>query len=401
MTHPSSPGAAPGSSGAAPGSPTAAPGAPGAVQTSAQPASPTGPPLPAPAPSLGGLAAWLRMLRVVVGLELAQRVRSVAWYVLLVIVAVVVGGVIVVLFLSLQGYQRDLGGAIFAMTIFLVMLVTSLVTPALSGNAINGDRDSGTLASTQVTQVSATQLVLGKVLGSWIASLGFLAVCAPFMLGSALLGGLRLEAVLVSLPILVLEIGVISAIGVGLSGIIRKPVLSTVVSYLVVALFSVGTLIGFGVATLAFQTEETRTEIAWDYDEQTGNASCVETDRTYETVVARPDRVWWMLAANPYVIMADAIPPGFGDDGYPDDIFGQIGLGVRSIQEPPHVETCADFDPTGGYTGDTPREIYQRTLPSWFVGAGIHVALAALAVWGAIAAVRAPARTLAPGSRIA
>ena len=80
-------------------------------------------------------------------LELAQRVRSVAWYVLLVVVGLVVGGVIVVLFLSLAGYQRDLGGAIFSTTIFLVMLVTSLVTPALSGNAINGDRDGGTLAA--------------------------------------------------------------------------------------------------------------------------------------------------------------------------------------------------------------------------------------------------------------
>ncbi|MFP5251691.1 MAG: ABC transporter permease, partial [Actinomycetes bacterium] len=65
------------------------------------------------------------------------------------------------------------------------------------------------------------------------------------------------------------------------------------------------------------------------------------------------------------------------------------------------VESCADYDPMGGYQGDSPREIYERTVPSWFVGLGIHVALAAAAVWGAIAAVRAPARRLAPGSRIA
>ncbi|MCH1884061.1 ABC transporter permease [Agrococcus sp. ARC_14] len=346
------------------------------------------------------MSGWLRMLGVVVGLELKQRVRSVAWYVLLGIVALVVGGVIVVLYASLQGYQRDLGNAIFAMTIFLVMLVTSLVTPALSGNAINGDRDGGTLASTQVTQVSGTQLVLGKVLGAWIASLGFLAVCLPFMVASAMLGGLRMEAVLISIPLVVLEIGVISAIGVGLSGLIRKPVLSTVVTYLVVAFFSVGTLIGFGVGTVAFQTEETRDEIVWDYDEETFETTCRETDRTYETVVPRPDRVWWMLAANPYVILADAIPPALAADGYPTDVFSQIALAVRSVQEPPHEESCADYGPDGSYV-DPYEDIYERTAPSWFVGIAIHLALAALAVWGAIAAVRAPARTLAPGSRIA
>ena len=346
------------------------------------------------------MSGWLRMLRVVIGLELAQRVRSVAWYVLLIVVAAVVGGIITVLFVSLQGYQRDLGGAIFALTIFLVMLVTSLVTPALSGSAINGDRDAGTLASTQVTQVTATQLVLGKVIGSWIASLGFLAVCTPFMLGSAMLGGLRLEAVLIAIPVLVIEIGVVSAIGVGLSGLIRKPVLSTVVTYLVVAFFSVGTLIGFGVGTVAFQQEETRAEITWDYDEQSGSSTCIETGRTYETTVPRPDRVWLMLAANPFVIVSDAIPPHFDASGYPDDLFGQIGLGVRMAQEPPRAESCADYDDQGQWQ-DPVRDVHERTLPSWFVGLGLHLLISGAAVWGAIAAVRAPARTLAAGSRIA
>ncbi|SDS20145.1 ABC transporter permease [Agrococcus carbonis] len=371
------------------------------TQTQAQTPPPAAPPEARPAPDArAGLGAWLRMLWVVVGLELRQRVRSVAWYVLLGVVALVVGGVIVVLWLSLQGYQRDIGGAIFATTIFLVMLVTSLVTPALSGNAINGDREAGTLASTQVTQVSATQLVLGKVVGSWIASLGFLAVCVPFMLAAAALGGLRPEAVLVSIPIVVLEIGVVSAIGVGLSGVIRKPVLSTVVSYLVVATFAVGTLIGFGVATIALQSEEQRPELTWEYDETTGNATCIDTGRTYETVVPRTDRVWWMLAANPYVILADATPPHFDSGGYPDDLFGQIALMVRMAQEPPHIESCADYDARGAWE-DPAEGVFDRTAPSWFVGMAIHVGLAALATWGAIVAVRAPARTLAPGSRIA
>lgn len=346
------------------------------------------------------MSAWLRMLGVVIGLELAQRVRSVAWYVLLGVVALVAGGVIVVLFLSLQGFQRDLGAAIFSTTIFMVMLVTSLVTPALGGSAINGDRDAGTLASTQVTQVSATQLVLGKVIGSWIASLGFVAVCAPFMVGAAILGGLRLEAALIAIPILVLEIGVVSAIGVGVSGLIRRPVLSTAVTYLVVAFFSVGTLIAFGVGTIAAQTQETRAEITWDYDDRTGNGICTETGDTYETTVQRPDRVWWLLAANPYVIMADAVPPELDTYGYPNDLFGSISLLVRTAQEEPVGETCAQYDEQGAWQ-DPSLGVFDRTAPSWFVGLAIHLLVAGGAVWGAIGAVRAPARTLAAGSRIA
>ncbi|WAC66795.1 ABC transporter permease [Agrococcus sp. SL85] len=347
------------------------------------------------------MSAWLRMLRVVVGLELAQRVRSVAWYVLLGIVAVVVGGVIVTLYVGLAGFGQDLGGAIFATTIFFVMLVTSLVTPALSGNAINGDREAGVLASTQVTQVTATQLVLGKVLAAWIASLGFLAVCVPFMLWSALAGGLRLEVVLIAIPILVAEIGVVSAIGVGLSGLIRKPIMSTVVSYLVVAALSVGTLIGFAVGGLALTEEQQHPEITWEYDDTDpyDGGTCVETGDTYPQAVQRFDRVWLLLAANPYVMISDAIPPRFDAYGYPDDLFGQIALGVRQAQVPPQPQTCASY--TGVQDPDQARAVYDGALPSWFVGLAIHVALGAAAVVGAIAANRTPARTLAPGSRIA
>ncbi len=349
------------------------------------------------------MSAWFRMLRVVIGLELAQRVRSVAWYVLLGIVALVVGGIVVILFLSLSGWQQDIGGAIFSTTIFLVMLVTSLVTPALSGNAINGDRDAGVLASTQVTQVTPTQLVLGKVLASWIASLGFLAVCVPFMVGSALLGGLRLEAVALSIPILVLEIGIVSAIGVGLSGVIRKPILSTVVSYLVVATLSVGTLIGFGVGAVAATEEQQWPDITWEYDDLPAGVTerCIETGTTYPQTVQRYDRVWLFLAANPYVIVADAIPPSFDQYGYPDDLFGQIAYGVRQAQIPQQPTTCADFSSTWEPDSDQGREVFESTVPSWFAGLALHLALAVAAVWGAVATTRTPARTLAPGSRIA
>lgn len=341
---------------------------------------------------------WLRMLRVVVGLELAQRVRSVAFYVLLAIVAVVVGGIVVVLYTSLLSWPQGQGDIIFSTTIFLVLLVASLVTPALSGGSINGDRDAGVLASTQVTQVTTSQLVLGKVLASWIASLGFLAVCVPFLVWAAFMHGLRPEVVAISIPILIAEIGVISAIGVGLSGLIRKPVLSIVATYLVVAALQVGTLIVFAVGSIALQAPMQQRQIEWEWDEATDVTTCVERG-TYEMEVPRPDRVWPVLAANPYVIMSDALPVDFSN-GYPSDLFGSISVGVRMAQEPPQPESCAAYGPMGAPQSE-PQDVYERTTPSWFVGLALHLLLATGAVVGAIAATRAPARTLAPGSRIA
>ena len=42
-----------------------------------------------------------------------------------------------------------------------------------------------------------------------------------------------------------------------------------------------------------------------------------------------------------------------------------------------------------------------ETVPSWFVGLGVQVALAALLLWWAWARTRTPSRALPPGTRIA
>ena len=65
----------------------------------------------------------------------------------------------------------DGGGGVFSTIVFFVLLLGTLVSPALSGNAINGERDAGTLATTQVTLISTAQLVVGKWVAAWLTAL--------------------------------------------------------------------------------------------------------------------------------------------------------------------------------------------------------------------------------------
>ena len=74
-------------------------------------------------------------------LELTQRVRSVAWYVLLGIFFTVLLAVTLLAFASF-GFRPDSGGGVFSVVVFFVLLLAVLVSPTLSGNAINGDRDA-------------------------------------------------------------------------------------------------------------------------------------------------------------------------------------------------------------------------------------------------------------------
>jgi ABC-2 type transport system permease protein len=352
---------------------------------------------------------------VVLALELRQRVRGVAWYVLIGIFVALVAVVTFAVWFITVGFDSvdDASGAgIFSTIIYFVLLLGTLVAPALSGNAINGDREAGTLATTQVTLITTWQLVIGKFLAAWITALGFLVASLPFLIFGQAIGGVGIGTIVVSTLVLALELGVVAAIGVGLSGIFAKPLFSVVVTYLVVAGLSVGTLITFALAGAATQsTVVSTTSYGVTYSDTTGQALTCDDPETDEYTIPRFDYYWGILAANPYVVLADAAPTRFVD-GYPNDLFGTIKVGVRSAQLTPNLNSVYDeCDPSrsnsdGGYFAagsdfETSEEIVEATVPSWFVGLAVHVLMGAGALAGAWARTNTPARTLSAGSRIA
>jgi len=357
----------------------------------------------------------LHRLRTVMGIELRQRVRSLGWYVLLGVFAVLLIGILV---LSFASFALSGGGDgwFFSLVIMLVLLLVLLVSPTLSGSAVNGDRDAATLAPVQVTLVTTTEIVLGKFLAAWISGLAFLVVALPFLLIAMVAGSLNPAVVFVSLIILIVEVGIVAAIGVGFSAVFARPLFSVASTYLVVAALTIGTLIAFSLGGFALRSEQVTVsrDLDWSavpagcdpgllspsdecptYDE----LPCVEN--TYTSEVPRFDRVWWVLAANPFVILADATPPTYVG-GYPQDLFSQISYSVRSAQKSPEAQQGYDgCTPPAVPDNNTPEDQVEGTIPSWFVGLLVQLLVAAgLLAWG-IARTRTPARRLPPGTRIA
>jgi hypothetical protein len=87
-----------------------------------------------------------------------------------------------------------------------------------------------------------------------------------------------------------------------------------------VATLSLGTLIAFALIGTATQQEATSVNyqiVESTYDEQTGTQSDIvcSTAQTSTYNVPRFDYFWWILAANPYVVLADAAPSSFDDGG--------------------------------------------------------------------------------------
>lgn len=361
------------------------------------------------------MSTFFSGLGVILALELRQRIRGIAWYVLIGIFIVLVALVTVAVGFTTSGFgipDDEDGNAIFGVIIYFVLLLGSLVAPALSGNAINGDRDAGTLATTQVTLITTWQLILGKFFAAWITALAFLVASLPFLIYAVASGGVATKTLITSIIILAIELGVVAAIGVGLSGLFSKPLFSIVVTYLVVAALGLGTVITFGLAGAATQSTKVTTWSYGDtYDEESGQALTCLPPQVETSPVPRFDLYWPVLAANPFVVLADAAGESDldGDSMTSGDFFTGIKYGVRYAQIAPELDEvyddCADIQGTpeneGGPDYPTEQEVLDSTVPTWFVGLAIQIALGVLALLGAWSRTKTPARALSKGSRIA
>ncbi|MEO9248131.1 ABC transporter permease [Citricoccus nitrophenolicus] len=369
-----------------------------------------------PAQRLG----WGAALGNIIQMELRQRLRTRAWYIMLAVWFVVIGLVTwgaVASFNTLAGDEMFFGPGrfVFEAMVGFVLFFGLLVAPAMSASTVSGDRAGGTLAIVQVTLATPGQLLTGKWLASWIAALVFLVTALPYIVLAVVLGGLDVAGLVVFVLMVAVELGVICALGTAISAIVPRTLFAVVVTYLLVALFALGTLIGFGLtAPLAVTSVPSNRAVYPDeepgFDEETGYDSmdwspvrCTGPMTSTETLDARS--TYWMLAANPFVVVADAVPqpdkPPYDPDDpstwAPDGVMTSISSGVRFLQRPPEMNVeCAN----GELMDQDEIEAHDGT-PVWPLGLGIQVVVAgALFAW-ARARLVAPAARLPRGTRVA
>ncbi|WP_223253067.1 ABC transporter permease [Arthrobacter sp. AFG7.2] len=360
-------------------------------------------------------AAYLAGIRDVVVLELKQRLRSRGWYIMLAIWFVLTGVVTWLTWASWnasQAAQEAYGGfptpepsgpgsMIFEVVLAFVLLFALLVAPALSANAITGDRSGGTLAILQVTLLEPGQILWGKFFAAWLAALAFLVASAPFLVIGVALGGMTPGHVLVALLMLAVEVGIVCALGVGISALAGRPLFAIVVTYLTVAGLVFGTLISFGLGTGLTQgtvmasNPQYRQYAPLESGPFGPAYTCSGPLR--EQPALRTERVAWLLGMNPFVVVADAIPyrdrtsqAGFASIGA---IEGISQAARQAMAGPDGTVPCANGVVQPTYLG--------QKSPLWPVGLGLQLALSALLMRLGWRALRTPARKLARGVRIA
>lgn len=347
-------------------------------------------------------------VRTVAALELRQRIRTSRWVVVLSVWALVIYGVALLSWLATGSISEppDAAGAsgtaarsvaLYSATLFFVLGLSLLVTPSLTASSVNGDREHGVLATLQTTLLSAQEIVLGKLLASWAITGVFLAVGVPVLVFSLFTGGVGFGALLLALVCLAIVLAATCAIGLMFSTLTARPVTSVVLTYLTVGFLVFGTLILSAVIAPLLREpveREVRTIQLYNADGTlASDQGCVWVKQTREEV--RTDKIWGLLAVNPFVVVADAAP-GAADSRRAFNPLGAISSSARSFRAGPseRVDECWMPERVA------PPE-QADAGPLWPWGLAALTLAGAGATWLATRRVDTPVRKLPRGIRIA
>ncbi len=371
--------------------------------------------------------SWKR-LWTVARLELVQRIRTSRWPIALGAWVVVIGLVTFGAWSAVRSSDIASGPSLYDVTTFFVLMLGMLIVPSLTSTTVNGDREHGVLATMQTTLVTSWEIVLGKLLASWLVSMCFLATALPFLAWAWAAGGIGFGRILLSLLVLVVVLAVVAAVGLMFSTLTARPVASAVLTYLSLATLVFGTLIAFLLAA-AIMTEEVRVTVRgipdsyWNAEitppsegqpPQLSEADC--TTFTRPQTVTHTERIWPLLALNPFVVVADAAPSRISETGTFAGGFTPmrwISDGSRDARrgadEPDQVvDEClqtvagseAEFERAQQLKDAADRE-RRDDHAVWPWGLGFLVALGGGSVLVAERRVRTPVRRLPSGTRIA
>lgn len=140
-----------------------------------------------------------------------------------------------------SGFGPDVGPQIYVtLTIFQLMLV-SFVTPAFTAGVISGEREKQTLDLLICTRLSATSIILNKLLASIAYILLLIISSLPFFGVVYFFGGVLLSEIAQVFLVYLMTALTFGAVGVFCSTIFRKTQVSVVVTYVIVFFFLAGT----------------------------------------------------------------------------------------------------------------------------------------------------------------
>ena len=182
--------------------------------------------------------------------ELRGRMRGARAFVVLTLYLLLLGGAVSLSFIPLAslpmgtGYdlamRQLIGKTMFGIAVFIQFIIVSFVAPGITAGTITSEREHQTYDILRTTLLSARDLVTGKLLSALSFLFLLLLAALPIQSLAFLLGGVGVEEVIIAVLMLLTTAIAFSTIGIFLSSILKRTLVSTVLAYAVSILSVIG-----------------------------------------------------------------------------------------------------------------------------------------------------------------
>ena len=151
---------------------------------------------------------------------------------------------------------QTLGQALFYSTFMLLLLLVVFLSPAFTAGSISGERERKTLDLLITTLLPTRSLVLGKLFSALAYILLLILVALPIQSLAMMFGGVVFPEMVIGTLILLVTALAAGSVGIFISSLMRSSIASTVLTFAVILLFTIGLPIvvsmfaGFGAVLL-------------------------------------------------------------------------------------------------------------------------------------------------------
>jgi hypothetical protein len=219
-----------------------------------------------------------------------------------------VAGFLALATLTPFGTSPVLGLQLFTLLAFATVLLLTFITVAVTASSISGERERRTLDLMLVTRASALGLVAGKLAGSLVHVLFLLVASLPAFAIVYLFGGVPAQYLILFFIVASATALFYASLGLLFSAWLRRTVMASVLSFVMVLALVAGVPIGTGIARENRRESERRSMVS----------SSVAGWRTHApfTMIAmqRAGPPTILAYASPLVALASVLPAGGGDD---------------------------------------------------------------------------------------
>lgn len=365
---------------------------------------------------------WWSIIGVLVGLELRQRLRTTRWKATLAIAFLVlclaVFGSMYLAMIPGSSTYREWAQNLYAIVMAAELFFGLILAPTLTATAINGDRKDATLAVVQATPISNWQLATGKLVGNWVSCLALVVIASPFLVWGMIAAPYGIGFGLLGVVVLCLLFACYCGIGLGFSALTARPAGSAVLTQATVFFLILGlpALFGLLYPTIAQEHRVVSADYTFVRGAPPGTMpECrdVEENETFY----HTERIWWLLAPNPFLILPDVVAgqdnPDAWTTGYrapgPTVVAPIAGL-LSTARMGPYIDAPKCSDREYGAEGTFGRPTFYddktahenaRVGDSWYLGLFVNFVFGGIGVFIAARRLRVPAGKLPKGVRIA